>query len=304
MALAGLREAATAWLRVGAESQQELARRCSLVTLGGEAFLATAPHNVFLGRDGQRPHTLEEMTSALAMELARALRGSCLCWSREAQWHTELRFALGQRLVAEGAKCTSEALDERNRDPNYLRPEELEGNPWFQKVRLWVGDRAGAAAGTGHVLHVDVHGCMDPPRHPAHAMLGLGAMRQLAEGLPEGPEQDLARRRVASFAEALEGRVREALGPVLATAGVQGEPAVLTGMVPTPPDVSTLSGAWPPELGRFTQTQQSVHAGASHAVQLELGRTLRRLLARDAAAVRRLADALRDAWRSAVAAEV
>lgn len=246
------------------------------------------------------------MTSSLALELAAALEGSALCWSREAQWHTELRFSVGQRRKAAGAPdAVAEALDPANRDPNFLLPEELPTNAWFQKLRAWAGEHG--AEGTGCVLHVDVHGCQDPPRHPAHAMLGLGALRQHAEALPEGnPGRRRALGRLAALARALQSSVAEALAPVL---GLEANAAAtLTGLAPAVDEngkhLMTLSGAWPPEMRRLTQTQQSVsYAGVSHAIQLELSRTLRHALVREPQATARLAGALGQAWRRALAEE-
>jgi len=295
-----LKEAA---VRSSEDEAQRDARRCELQEMGAEPCLATAPHNAFLRRDGQPLHSLEEYTSMLARSIARELGGSVLCWSREAQWRTELRYSLGHRRKALGvASAVAEALDEANRDPNYLLPEELPGNAWFCKLKSWAAVRRGQCT-----LHVDVHGCQDPPKHPAYAMLGLAAMRQHAEALaPHDPHRRLVLSRMEAFAHALEEAVGEALAPVL---GRPPEQVVtVTGLAPAVNDrgehVMTLSGAWPPDMVRLTQTQQSVsYAGVTHALQLELGRSLRHALIRDAAAVARLARAIRSSWLQALDVE-
>lgn len=290
-------------LQASEDEAGQSARRCELQSFGPEPFLATAPHNAFLRRDGQPLHSLEEYTGMLARGIARELGGSVLCWSREAQWRTELRYSLGHRGKAMGAiNAVAEALDPSNRDPNYLLPEELPENAWFCKMRAWAAGSAGRC-----LLHVDVHGCQDPPKHPAHAMLGLGAMRQYAEAFPpEDPKRQVVFRRMEAFAEALEAAVGAALAPVLGLA--PREAVRMTGLAPAVNErgehVMTLSGAWPPEMVRLTQTQQAVsYAGASHALQLELGRTLRHALIKDSAAVVRLARAIHGSWLQAMQAE-
>lgn len=283
---------------VGDDKSAELNRRLVLSCMGSARVLVTAPHNVFLRRDGKEPHTLEEMTSFLALELARELQGSALCWSREAQWRTELCYALGQRRKAlEMAATVSEALDPENRDPNHLHMDELGGSTWFRNVQAWTAEKSQVQGAC--ILHMDVHGCQDPPKHPAHCMLGLGAMRQHAEALPVGSaEQQAAVQRLIAFAYALRA-VGATLGPIL---GVEPSlAATITGVI-QPVDrrgkhVPSLSGAWPRERKRLTQTQQSVsHAGATHAVQVEMSRTLRHALVRQPGAAAQFAHAMLQAW--------
>lgn len=301
--------AADARRRIEEGDEERLARRCELLRCGPEPFLATAPHNAFLRRDGQVMHTLEEFTSVLAKRLARELGGSSLCWTQAAQWSTELRVALGHRRKAEGTiAVVGEALDPANRDPNYLLPEELLGNAWFCQMRSWAAEMCGVDPTQDRcMLHVDVHGCQDPPKHPAHAMLGLGAMRQRAEELPIGhPEQQRVRSRMQTFARALEDSVSAVLGPLL---GVTAKEAViLTGLAPAVNErgehVMTLSGAWPLEFQRLTQTQQSIsHAGISHALQLELSRSARHALVKDLDAMTGLAHAIHGSWLEALRPE-
>jgi len=261
---------------------------------GVRPVLVTAPHNAYLLRDGQQVHVLEEYTSWIARAIARELTGATICWTQQAQWHTEMLHALGQRRRLLGkAQSAGELLDPRNRDPNYLLPSELAGNPWFLKLREWASH-----APPSRALHLDVHGCRDPPKHPAHAMLGFGAMRQHAERLPE-LERRAGLDRVGAFARALEGGVGALLAGLL---GVPpGEAVVITGLTQAVDElgnpVATLQGAWPPGVGRLTQTQQSVsYAGVGHALQLELSWTLRHELVKDPAALAQLACTIRDIW--------
>lgn len=302
-----------------ADDGGDLSRRCELVRFGAKPILVTAPHNIFLRRDGHPPHTLEEYTAWIAQRLAREISGSSLCWTREAQWRSETRYALGQRRKAAGvADGIEKELDPLNRDPNFLLPEELPKNHWFVKMQGWVGERQQQ----GVMLHIDLHGCQDPPKHPAHAMLGLGAMRQHAEALPEdSPERELWLGRMHAFAEGLKGPVSEVLASILDSAAKRGTSpmvtpnwatvgaaATVTGLNAAVNEageyVETLSGAWPPFLNRYTQTQQSISvAGMSHAVQLEMSRTLRQVLVASSDGIAMLAHTIHAAWREALRAE-
>ena len=62
------------------------------------------------------------------------------------------------------------------------------------------------------------------------------------------------------------------------------------------------SGAW--RGGRHTQSQQAIKAGFSHAVQLELSKSLRAILATDEVLLSGFASALRAAWVQAKAAKI
>mmetsp|Transcript_43641 Transcript_43641/g.125984 ORF Transcript_43641/g.125984 Transcript_43641/m.125984 type:complete len:1289 (+) Transcript_43641:228-4094(+) len=281
-------------------------RICELVPYGKSPFLVTAPHNAFLLRDGQPPHQLEQFTSGIAHQLAQGLGGEALCWTRQMQWRTAYRFSLGLRWKRSGAAGVYErALDPGLRDPNYMHEDEMHGSPWFQRMEHWASKHVRGVSGMS--LHIDVHGCQDPPMWPTHAILGLGAMRQHVEGLAEDdPSRAVLLLRLQNFAAFVEPAVAHALVPLLGVppheaASLRGLAAAVT---ETGERAETLSGAWPPGTGRFTQTQQSVsHAGISHAVQLELSLTLRRALSREPWAVGKLAQAFRSSWAKAIAKE-
>ena len=67
-------------------------------------------------------------------------------------------------------------LDPRNRDPNFLATSELQTNSWFQQM-LRASQAWSFKFGPDlEALHVDVHGCQDPPNTPSHLTVGLGAM--------------------------------------------------------------------------------------------------------------------------------
>ncbi|CAJ1434281.1 unnamed protein product [Effrenium voratum] len=122
----------------------------------------------------------------------------------------------------------------------------------------------------------------DPPRTPSHLTIGLGAMC-----LHKGESGSNA---ALHFGHAL---CRE-LGEVLAKARLPRAPLVLIAAPGPDKDCPRFSGAWKGD--RHTQTQQAMMAGYSHAVQLELSKALRSLLAADEGLLAAFANALRAAW--------
>ena len=91
---------------------------------------------------------------------------------------TELLWRLSKRVNEERGRLDirdGHLLDPRNRDPNFLATAELETNSWFQQM-LKTSAAWKAKFGDLEVLHVDVHGCQDPPNTPSHLTIGLGAM--------------------------------------------------------------------------------------------------------------------------------
>lgn len=277
---------------------ERIARRSEMVTHGHSPIIVTAPHNVFLRRDGCTPHMREDYTTFIAQRLAAELEGTCLCWTRLEQWRTETRYALGHRHIAAGAASTNEALDPTNRDPNFLCVEELYTNPWHCGLKEWFCQRRREKK--LFQLHIDVHGCQNPPVYPTHMVLGLGAMRRRIEEMSDGPKRRAELRRLLAFADLLQ----EKLGPAVAP---------MTGLSPS--EIVTVTGLGP-EAGysaaqdfltgvavdpeRRTLTQQSVlHIGVSHGLQCEFSFRLRKLLLGEPRAIDCLARALRSCWREA-----
>ncbi|CAJ1338709.1 unnamed protein product [Effrenium voratum] len=255
-------------------------QRCELLEQGARPVLITAPHCMALLRDGQLPHLVEKYTAEISVGIAEVLGGSCLWWSASERRRTELLWRLNKRVNEERGEEIRDGhlLDPRNRDPNFLTTTELTTNTWFQHMvkarRQW-----GAAS---LALHVDVHGCQDPPRTPSHLTIGLGAMC-----LHKGESGSNA---ALHFGHAL---CRE-LGEVLAKARLPRAPLVLIAAPGPDKDCPRFSGAWKGD--RHTQTQQAMMAGYSHAVQLELSKALRSLLAADEGLLAAFANALRAAW--------
>jgi hypothetical protein len=117
----------------------------------------TAPHAIKLLRDGHDTHAKELYTSALAAHFAVAVGGGCVTWTREERSRSD--------VLTEA--CAT------NRDPNYLRNNELEQSPFFSCMRALKQ----SFPGKGNVnLLVDIHGMRDPPAYPADLILGTSAV--------------------------------------------------------------------------------------------------------------------------------
>ncbi|CAE7242237.1 unnamed protein product [Symbiodinium pilosum] len=249
-------------------------------------------------RDGQSPHLVEKHTE-IASGISRYLEGSCLAWAAMERRRTELLWRLSKRVNEERGRLDirdGHLLDPRNRDPNFLATAELETNSWFQQM-LKTSAAWKVKFGDLEVLHVDVHGCQDPPNTPSHLTIGLGAM--CFHAIDQGDTdsyQDAMR-----FGHAL---CRE-LSDILAKAqGLRPRAALVRLAAPGPEDehCPRFSGAW--RGGRHTQSQQAIIAGFTHAVQLELSKALRAILASDETLLKGFAAAIRAAWVQAKAAEV
>lgn len=143
-----------------------------------EAVLFTAPHSLYLRRQGHAHHVPEKHTAALARRFAAAVGGSFLTWKRREE-----------RRVLDMCEFVGEP-DATNADPNFTHYEELESSPWTRKLlevrRCFGPDRP--------CLHVDLHGCQEPrPGAGADLVVGLRAMdlidaegcMELREGLAE-----------------------------------------------------------------------------------------------------------------------
>ena len=259
-------------------------RRLDVSCHGPAPIVFTAPHTLELHRDDEPNHKPEDYTGTLALRFAEAAGGACITWSQ----------AERGRVRATGAACAS------NRDPNYLRDDELPRSPWFAALRtcrerlrpLWseggaMGGAAGGAAGGGGggggggaglgvPLHVDVHGIRDPPAHRADCMVGSAAMR---------------RHLGCGATDVLLTRVEARLLPLLAQMPLEG--AASGGPVADRLHAGAPGGTPVPRLGgdwggtRNTLTQLSTDAelfascGSLHyplAIQVELSLRLRKHL--------------------------
>eukprot|EP00439_Symbiodinium_sp_Y106_P074607 s2805_g14.t1 len=275
--------------------------RCELVSFGPRPVLLTAPHCLALLRDGQSPHLVEKHTIEIASGCARSLEGSVLSWSALERRRTELLWRLSKRVNEERGRFDIRdgfLLDPRNRDPNFLATSELQKNAWFQQIRK-LSETWSLKFGIDlEMLHVDVHGCQDPPNTPSHLTVGLGAMCFHAIDLGDADAYEDA----ICFGNAV---CRE-LSQVLAKAqGLRPRAALVRLAAPGPEDENCaprFSGAW--RGGRHTQSQQAIRAGFTHAVQLELSKALRAILATDEILLSGFASALRAAWVQAKAAKI
>ncbi|CAE7769369.1 glcK [Symbiodinium sp. CCMP2456] len=285
-----LKADAMVWL---AEQLEVRARqRIEVSVEGNQPILLTAPHNIYLRRDGQPPHMMEEYTTLIAQRMARHLGGTSLSWSRAEQKRSELQWCLA-RLRCE-AEDFSSFLEPCNRDPNYLLNEEVAQNPWFRQMARFADKWRHAKEGhLRPLLHIDVHGCRDPPATPSHLTVGLAAMRHEVE-MGRSP---LSQSRVESFAAALQNELTLVLGSLDLRPRSEKLVRVLLPTLSGGQSMERLSGAWPLEERRLTQSQQAMaFAGFTHSCQLELSKALRRALSRDDAATARLGRAVTKAW--------
>jgi hypothetical protein len=141
--------------------------------------------------------------------------------------------------------------DPSNKDPNFVHADDLDESLWTRKLREMRGLLDPGRA----CLHVDVHGCKDPTANGgSHLVIGLGAMEARdCEGVP-----DLRQTLLYMFKL------------VLPNLSVNVQP------------LKQLTGACGD--GRHTLTQQSLSPqGGSwtHAMQIEMSKTLRSELAKN-----------------------
>jgi len=286
-------------LRHGREA---VASRFEVSRKGGRPVLVTAPHCIYLRRDGHTPHLEEKFTREVGEALAEELGGSVLTWTKDEQRWSQRLVACGRQHGGDPG-WLQDILDPRNRDPNYLRADEVWANPWFQAMQGVARDWRLAFGHGIQMLHVDVHGCQDPPTTPSHLTVGLGAMQECATRL----SMDFSE--LAVFRDALHAEltaVLDRLGLAFENGAVVG--AGTSNLVRVILDAKTcpdqhraraFAGAWAAGSCRLTQTQQAMScADFTHAVQLELSKALRIALlkGRDHAAIARLANGLQAAW--------
>ena len=243
-----------------------LVPRCQLL-LGKRPILVTAPHSMALLRDGQAPHLVEGNTAEIALGISNQLSGSCLTWSPWERRRTELLWRLSKRINQQrGAVDIRDGhlLDPRNRDPNFLATGELNQNAWFQQMSRALQQMQGQSDKDAlETLHVDVHGCQDPPNTPSHLTIGLGAMCFHAVDLGDDDQfahavhfgDRLFEEFQAVLSKADNGRLRPRAQLVRVAAPGPGDD-----------DCPRFSGAWR-GTDRHTQSQQAVSfVGFTHAV--------------------------------------
>ena len=268
----------------------------SELQLGNQGILVTAPHSLALLRDGQAPHLKEGHTAEIAFGIAKHLDSCCLTWSFAERRRTELLWRLSRKINEQrGEMQNGQLLDPRNRDPNYLATGELQLNTWFQQMAQALEHcQKMTFEEQQEALHIDVHGCQDPPSTPSHLTIGLGAMCFHAVDLGDTEAfQD-----AVFFGEALYQEFYRVLTKAHVSYRLKPASALLVRVqAPGPEDdeCPRFSGAWR-GTDRLTQSQQAVSLGFSHAVQLELSKALRGLLVADRSLLKAFAGALHSAW--------
>ena len=288
----------------------------SELQLGQQAILVTAPHSMALLRDGQAPHLKEGHTAEIAYGIAKHLDCSCLTWSFPERRRTELLWRVSKRINEQRGEegQLGQLLDPRNRDPNFLATGELHQNTWFQQMTRalehiqshdqlnpWTStfiEDMERNHGNGRklkTLHIDVHGCQDPPTTPSHLTIGLGAMCFHAVDLGDTD----AFKDAVFFGEALYQEFYRVLTKAHVSYRLRPADALLVRVAAPGPgedECPRFSGAWR-GTDRHTQSQQAVtFVGFSHSVQLELSKALRALLVADRTLLKGFAGALHSAW--------
>ena len=258
------------------------------------SVLFSAPHTIFLRRDGHSDHLKEGTTRVVATECARYAAGSCLTWS-----------AIQTTIWA-----NSGMSDRANRDPNYLHRSELGGDPFHGAIGSFC-DGAKAKAGGGAIIHYDIHGRRDYSaavgNDDSDCDVGTGAFRQVhgAEAAQRVAETVGAALRsvflgVVMSAPRSRKKTTKGKKAVAAAAGAAATPSVpAAAPTPAPParplvvlTTPQLQGAKPKKSGYLTMTQQSLICGADVSVQLELSARLRNRLRKDKKLLGAVAHAL------------
>jgi hypothetical protein len=278
-----------------AELEELLAQdrvRFEVAVTGDRPIFVTAPHSIPVLRDGDVPHKKEDYTAFLAHYFAKELFGTCLTWTATEQRCTDLLMLVAKAKGKMG-KCGM-LLDPRNRDPNYLFTAEVETNPWFMQMLSTAQhfrDTWGTEVAT---LHIDVHGCRDPPEIPSHLTIGLGAMMAKAEALGDEDCSD-----VRAFGASLEHFIQ----PVLARMNLQPAAKLMRVIIPENRHKRTDFAGLCHNPDRRTQSQQAISfADFTHSVQLEMSKVLRRTLSKTPQALNEFCDALQAPFASQVVA--
>eukprot|EP00939_MAST-03C_sp_MAST-3C-sp1_P004537 g4537.t1 len=197
-------------------------------------IIFTAPHSIRLKRDGDNDHRVEPLTKDLVKVLT-----------------VEFGFSKASSILW---KNDAEQQYDTNRDPNYLKREELKSNPWHRFLTNH-HQRHGAIA-----MHFDVHG-MNGKKHGSDLALGYEPIHRFLKD--------------ASY-QNLPLNLDKSLRMVLAGKGF------------TVKEVSTMTGYRSPS--RLTLSQQSVEICKSAAIQMEMSMKLRIALIKDATFRKRFRD--------------
>eukprot|EP00898_Chlorokybus_atmophyticus_P001186 jgi/Chlat1/2068/Chrsp17S02539 len=233
------------------------------VRLRGD-MVFTAPHGVSLKRDLHKDHKAEDFVTLLALRFAEAVKGSHVVWAP-----TEVIKSV-----------LLDDPDPSNRDPNYLTCEEAQASP-FNLVLSRLASQHNCKPGQSRVLHVDLHGRMDPGAtarmDPSDCDLGTKALARMGDD---------------KLAARLRDRLRQGLQEFFASWTPKGVEFVVN-------DNPRFTGDTGESSGRMTMSQQGAALGLA-SVQMELSHRLRSALAADPAACKRMAAAIESAWRASL----
>lgn len=133
--------------------------------VGGRRVLFTAPHSIYLRRDGHAVHVPECITHFLAVDAANWIGCSALTW-RESEI----------RRSKETRQPHPKAID-----PNYTAVTEMASTRWYAEMEAWLVSGAGSEV---DVAHFDIHGCKDRSvdGRPVAMEIGSFGMKNLGGG--------------------------------------------------------------------------------------------------------------------------
>eukprot|EP00656_Telonema_subtile_P016497 TRINITY_DN18718_c0_g1_i1.p1 TRINITY_DN18718_c0_g1~~TRINITY_DN18718_c0_g1_i1.p1 ORF type:complete len:375 (+),score=65.10 TRINITY_DN18718_c0_g1_i1:224-1348(+) len=145
-------------------------RRVSQICPKGDiapAVVFTAPHGVWVHRDGQPDHKPEDYTTFLAQDMAEVVGGRCVSWS-------------GAEIAKSKRSSKPDAL---NRDPNYLSDCEHRTNPWNRALEAHCGMARATRDELVLCVHFDVHGRRDYEgsigNDQSDLDIGVGALQRM-----------------------------------------------------------------------------------------------------------------------------
>lgn len=265
---------------------------CSVNCHGAKSIVVTAPHGISLLRGNHTPRARNVQSSQIAEKLAECLGGSSIQWSAERHQSSQILWKLSTQCGTEGC-----LLDPENVDPNYLTFSEASRSPWQRHLQ----DLAGGLQQKARLHIAIVSECKDGSELPAHLSIGLGAMQL---------ESIASRSRVDTgclgrvFGDCIEAELSDVMCNMLGPKRDDGEKLLWVHRELGTKEKETnlkFTGAWPPETGRVTLSQQAMLlAGFTHSIQMELSKELGTLLLRDATKLEALSNALLAAWLKAI----
>lgn len=215
-------------------------------------ILFTAPHSIRLLRDNHQIHKKELYTKKLCIEFANIANAHYIAWDDKEIKRVEQ---------------LNDNIDNSNRDPNYLRDNELLKSWWTRLMKKIKGNIIGVS------YHIDIHGMKDPQTtNEADCMCGVGAMLTENREKAKKFQNDLEK----YFIPALE-KIKVIMNNTNNSNVRELKLQVGGNLTETP----MFQGNWKlvnTNSDRNTLTQISAKLNYSYSVQIELSMRLRKIL--------------------------